>query len=286
MNKIKRPIGLHVRIDDSLQTTFEAASKFNMDAIQFFLLQHKTNKYVKCARQEMAWYQAQRALYQKIYIHSSYWVNLAHGSPESYVIAEKMLAKEMRLAERLDASGIIIHPGSHKRHLKTDDDPEGYERGIQQIVDILNLFAKKYSSVPLILENTAHQRKTIGSDFIDFVEIKKRLKKPEQFKICLDVAHAFVFGYDLQKPKEFIAFLEKTIGLDSIALIHLHESAEPLGSGLDRHALLDEGLIGLEALKELVMNERLKDSPLILELPVVSDVKAHKMLDLVRSWHV
>lgn len=57
------------------------------------------------------------------------------------------------------------------------------------------------------------------------------------------------------------------IGKQYLCGIHLNDSKKDLGSRVDRHAPIGEGIMGME-LFELVMNDpRLDDLPLILETP-------------------
>jgi deoxyribonuclease-4 len=260
------------------------AQELEIDIAQFFLMPQKKNKYIRLMRDEVKAFVARRAELGDIYVHSSYWINLANGNKESINIAEAMLRKELRIAKELQLTGVVIHPGSYKGHPKTEEDPTGYKAGIQGVARFLNKFLKKEPDIKIILENTAHSAKSIGSNFEDFVAIRALLDKPEQLKICLDIAHSFAFGYDVTDTKKFVAMLEKTVGIESIALIHLHDSAEPCGSSRDRHALPGEGEIGVEALKNVVMHPKLVNKPIILELPVVSTGRAVEILNFVRSW--
>ena len=120
---------------------------------------------------------------------------------------------------------------------------------------------------------------------LNFYDLKQLLDAPERLSFCLDFAHAHAFGYDLSDAEHFIDLLDTKMGIDQIALLHLHDSAEPQGSSHDRHALIGEGTIGTEQLKKLVLHPRLINKPIILELPRASAETSRAMLQLVEEWH-
>ena len=49
--------------------------------------------------------------------------------------------------------------------------------------------------------------------------------------------------------------------------MHLHDSKIELGSRKDRHEKIGEGLLGIEAFKNLMEDDRLDDLPFVLETP-------------------
>ncbi len=49
--------------------------------------------------------------------------------------------------------------------------------------------------------------------------------------------------------------------------MHLNDAKKKLGSKIDRHASLGEGLIGLDAFKFIMRDSRFEEIPLILETP-------------------
>ncbi len=286
MNNNERALGLHIRIDESLCAALQDAAHLPLTALQFFLFRHQENKYLRINQEEQLQYFAIKKKYKKMYAHSSYWINLAHGNRESNRIAERLLNKELTIAEKLQLDGLIIHPGSYKGQPKTTDDPDGRLASLKQIAQLLNRLFKKKIQVPLIFENTAHKKKTIGSDFQDFYDLKQLLDKPEKLLFCIDFAHAHAFGYDLNATEDFITLLEKTVGLANIALLHVHDSVEEKGSCHDRHALIGEGTIGVDSLKKLVSHDALQNKPIILELPKTNAEKSIEMINLVRSWEL
>ncbi|HML19250.1 MAG TPA: endonuclease IV, partial [Candidatus Dependentiae bacterium] len=78
---------------------------------------------------------------------------------------------------------------------------------------------------------------------------------------------------------------DDSIGIKNISLLHLNDTNQPCGSRIDKHALIGEGEIGEEALKQFVLDERLSHIPIILELPVLPEEQEDAMLQKIRTWH-
>jgi deoxyribonuclease-4 len=192
-----------------------------------------------------------------------------------------VLQRELELAKRLEFTHMILHSGSTKG-------VKFREEGITIIANVLNRVLKRENDITIVLENTAHGGMAVGSDLHDFSRLLAKLDQPDKVKFCIDTAHAYAYGYDLATQKgqaDFINVLEKTIGVSRIALIHLNDTGEKLGSRIDRHSILGEGLLGDDALKSFIFHPKLQDIPVLMELPVVSEEIELEMLRKVRSWH-
>ena len=114
---------------------------------------------------------------------------------------------------------------------------------------------------------------------IDLVEDKAHVG------VCLDTCHIFAAGYPITEPKDFkktIKSFDDTIGLDKLKVIHLNDSKKEFGSNRDRHEHIGEGMIGIDAFRNLVNDSRLKKIPMVLETPkdetLADDVRNLKKL--------
>ena len=192
---------------------------------------------------------------------------------------------ELSIAEKLSLDGLVIHPGSYKGHPQHLNEAKARQAALEQIARLLNRLFKKNISVPIILENTTHHKKTIASNLKDFHDLTKLLDQPDKLLFCLDFAHAHSFGYDVSDTKQFIHMLEKHIDITKIKLIHLNDSAEEQGSSHDRHELIGTGKIGTNALKKLALHPKFADKPIILELPKTTRETNIEMINLVNSWY-
>ena len=195
--------------------------------------------------------------------HMPYLPNLS--SPEMSVY-EKSIHTMIREVERCDKIGIpylVTHLGSHKG--------TGEDKGIQRLVGALTEVAKTNRDVTILLENTAGQKNSVGSDFTQLAEIFFGLKPASRFGICIDTCHAFAAGYDLRNEKNVKDVFEKfdsEIGLKHIKIIHLNDSKGELGCHLDRHEHIGLGHIGEAGLSQIVKLANKNKIPIVLETPI------------------
>lgn len=268
-------VGLHIRLDKSLTEVLDKAERFKVPIFQTFLINSQGRR-VKLEKDQVQEFLERKKNFEQIYLHASYWVNLASVQPHGMYALER----ELDLANELQLNTLILHPGSAvgfntKMH------------GIDEFSTRINKILNKNDDLVIILENTTHAKNCIGSDIIDFREILSRIERPEKIKFCLDTAHAYGYGYDIANEDDqdrFIELVDQTIGLDSVQLIHLNDTVEALASKLDRHAIPGQGNIGPIALKRFVTHERLNTVPIILELPVVTDQEEKNILEQVCNW--
>jgi len=196
--------------------------------------------------------------------HMPYLPNLS--SPEISVY-EKSIHTMIREVERCDKLGIpylVTNLGSHKG--------TGQDKGIQRLVGALTEVAKTNKDVTILLENTAGQKNSVGSDFTQLAEIFFGLKPASRFGICIDTCHAFAAGYDLRNEKNVKDVFEKfdsEIGLKHIKIILLNDSKGELGCHLDRHEHIGLGHIGKAGLSQVVKLANKNKIPIILETPIV-----------------
>ena len=75
-----------------------------------------------------------------------------------------------------------------------------------------------------------------------------------QLGVCLDTAHSWAAGYDIDSPDgvdRFIALADETISLDRIKMFHFNDTQIPLGGNKDRHWHIGDGLIGMSGFRAL-----------------------------------
>lgn len=273
-----RKIGLHLRVESTLIELLERARRLELDLFQCFFVHQATGAPMKFVGEDVEAFLAKRHEYfQDLYLHGSYWINLA--SLEYNGI--RAFERELRQAKRLKFTHMILHPGNAKG-------ANNKIEGIDALVAILNDAMKRERNVQFVLENAVHGKLTVGSDLEDFAILKSKLDYPERISFCVDTSHAYAYGYDITDPKkmeEFVALLDRTMGIDQIVLIHLNDTLHKLGSGLDQHSVPGAGRIGEDALKRFVFHPRLAHIPLLIEPPALSEEEQVEMLKKVKGWH-
>ena len=198
--------------------------------------------------------------------HMPYLPNLATPKDDAFEKSVNTLVSEVERCAQLGIPYLVTHLGSH---LGT-----GEEAGIKKLVEALTKAGQTKNDVVILLENTAGQKNSVGSDFKQLGEIFKQLKPGKKFGVCLDTCHAFVAGYDLRtanKVKETFKEFDKYIGIENLKILHLNDARGEIGCNLDRHYHLGLGGIGEEGIASVVKFANKKKIPIILETPIDDD---------------
>ncbi|MFZ5954118.1 MAG: deoxyribonuclease IV [Candidatus Dependentiae bacterium] len=272
-----KQVGLHIRLTDSLLGVAQKAALLNIPFFQCFVIDQATNRIIKPTDQEIEEFVTYcRLPFIKRFLHASYWINLSAVNHFN----NKLFEREFNLAQKLEFTHMILHPGAATGSKQK-------QAGIHALAQALNRILKVESTVKIVLENTAHGGISVGGDFNDFKLLLEQLEHPEKLYFCLDTAHAFSYGYDIETEKgqrDFINLVDKTIGIQKIELIHLNDTKEKKGSKIDRHEIPGKGHIGENALKAFVNQPEFVDLPVLLELPVMPLVEETTILGAVRNW--
>jgi deoxyribonuclease-4 len=273
-----RDIGLHLRLQKELCEIAQRATALTLPFFQCFLRPSGSKDPVFFARKDVdTFLRRYRPSFNNLYVHGSYWINLASVTRTKHHV----LTKELYWAKKLHFTHMILHPGSATGATNR-------MQGIDALVYALNDVLKDEKDIKIVLENTAHGKMSIGGNLNDFKHVLQKVDYPERIMFCIDTAHAFAYGYDVKNPQgqdEFITLLDDTIGIDRIALLHVNDTHEELGSYMDRHHMVGEGQIGDEALQRFVLHPSLRTIPMLMEPPVATADQEHGMLKKVLSWH-
>ncbi len=232
-----RAIGLHLRITTTILDLLQYAIDMHLDTFQCFLMNQATNNYIHLTSGQIRQFLALRNRYFKdLFVHGSYWINLSNKDMEEN---QYLLAKELTIAKKLGFTHMILHPGSANGW-------ETHQEGVDCVVRVLNAVLKHENDITIVLENTAHGSRAIGSDLHDLFAIQQKIDYPEKIAFCIDTAHAYAFGYAIDQEQghdEFISLIEHSIGFASVALIHLNDTKEERGSKRDKHDDLGKGIL-------------------------------------------
>src|SRR5918912_2143538 len=194
--------------------------------------------------------------------HALYLVNLASPKDDIYDQAVATLQNTINVACAMDADAVVFDVGSHLG--------SGFDAGLERVVPALRDALTRCSETTwLLMENSAGTGGTIGRSLEELQALFEALDRHERLGICLDTCHLFASGYDVTDRKALDALLDDVddrIGLDRLRVLHVNDSATPLGSNRDRHANIGEGLIG-EELGVFLAHPRLQGLPALLEVP-------------------
>ncbi len=272
-----RTIGLHLRLTTTLSDLIDKAIRQKSNVMQCFFILQETLSYVSFEEGELeACRQKIKENFKEVYLHASYWVNLAGMRNNGW----RTFKREVELARQLGFSHVVIHPGSATGC-------KDRQEGIVYLSKALNRALEKYDDITIVLENTAHGKTSVGGDLEDFRALMALITEPHRIAFCLDTAHAYAYGYDVstvQGLEDFITLVDSCVGLEKVRVLHLNDSEKELGSRIDKHATPGKGRIGLEALQRCMNHPKLQHASVLLELPVLEDAQEIELLDMVRSW--
>lgn len=195
--------------------------------------------------------------------HDSYLINLGNPDDEALKKSRESFIDEMQRCEQLGLDRLNFHPGSHLKQISE-------EECLSRIAESVNMALDKTSGVTAVIENTAGQGSNVGYRFEHLRYIIDRVEDKDRVGICIDTCHAFTSGYDIRTSEGFIKTfdeLDSIVGIRYLRGMHLNDSKKDLGTRVDRHDNLGQGLLGSTLFSMIMNDSRFDDMPLILETP-------------------
>ncbi len=195
--------------------------------------------------------------------HDSYLINLGNPDLGALQKSRDAFIDEMKRCEQLGLDRLNFHPGSHLGKISE-------EESMKLIAGSINIALQETSSVIAVIENTSGQGSNLGFKFehlkyiIDLVQDKARVG------VCIDTCHAFTAGYDLHSKEGFsktFSDFERIVGFKYLKGMHLNDTKKGLGSRVDRHESLGDGMLGINTFLWIMSDTRFDNIPLILETP-------------------
>ena len=248
-------IGIHTSIAHGFAGSLESASKLGCNALQIFSASPRMWPRVgsRIAEIEAAEFRARRAELGlgPLVIHANYLINLGTSDPVMRVRSIQAFHDEIVRGIALGADYLVVHPGSYRGKTPAQAIRD-VAQAIRQAARGVRLCQKfgdlRDCRLRLLLENTSGMGMAIGSRFEELKAIVDAA--PElPLGICLDTAHAFHAGYEIHTEvglAQTIAALDRTVGLERVAVLHVNDSKTPFASRVDRHEHIGLGHFGKE----------------------------------------
>jgi deoxyribonuclease-4 len=261
-------VGIHTSIAGDIVGALDLAHRLGANALQIFSSSPRMWEHgpARIAEADAARFRERRRKLSlgPLVIHDNYLINLASPNPVLRTRSVQAFHQEIVRALALGADFLVAHPGSGR-----ESDPN---TAIQSIAQGLRQAARglKLGDLVILLENTAGQGTSIGSRFEELRGILDAC--PDlPLGVCIDTAHTFAAGWDLRTPdglESALLAIDRAIGLDRVAVMHVNDSKAPLGSRVDRHEHIGKGKIGLEAFGRILNHPLLAGRAFILETPI------------------
>jgi deoxyribonuclease-4 len=192
--------------------------------------------------------------------HALYLINLASPDPELRSKSLAALRATMETARAIEADAVVFHVGSHLGL--------GFAEAVELVADELRQLVELTTDrLWLCLENTAGAGATIGRSVDELEVLFDALDGHPRLGICLDSCHWWASGVDVTDAgalENALIDLDTRIGLDRLRLLHVNDAKTPLGSNVDRHEVVADGLLG-DGLATFLGHPAFRDLPAVLE---------------------
>lgn len=262
-------IGTHMSVADGIARTAENVVWMEANTMQIFSRNPRGSGYRNYSREETErfWNIKKENNFGPLLAHAPYTMNLASPKEAAYEFACMVIKEDIARMDALGMEAIVFHPGSHTGI--------GAEAGIQKIIAGLNQAITGKERITVLLETMSGKGTEIGASFEELKAVRDGAAYPERIGICLDTCHVFSAGYDIVHNLDgVLEEFDRVLGLGLLRAIHLNDSLMPFGSHKDRHAVIGEGEIGMEALLGVLRHPQLRGLPFYLETPL--DDAGHK----------
>ena len=261
MPKRTNRIGRHLPTSGGLARTLGAARELGCETIQIFVSNPQAWAGPRGRQDADTFVEGSRELgISPVVAHAKYLINLASTSEEQRDLSVLALANELAAAGALGVDLLVVHAGSHGG--------DGEEKGMERLVEGLERARERAAGLDgavaePVVENSVGAGTQLCSTFEDLGEVARR----GGVRVCLDTAHAFVAGYDLSAEgggRRVVEELADAAG-DAVALVHLNDARNELGSHRDGHRKIGEGQVLVDSWPELFAS--LPGVPVVMETP-------------------
>ena len=259
-------LGAHISIAGGLEKALLRGQALGCTTVQLFTKSSNQwgERFLKESQTQLFREVREQTGIDPVISHAGYLINLASPDEEIYTKSLDAMVQEILRCEQLGIDYLVVHPGFHKGC--------GEAWGLGRIIDALDRVHTDTAGVKvkIALETTAGQGIALGGSLEQIAHIIERVKEKSRLVFCLDTCHMFVAGYNLRTKQDYLDFfrsIDDTIGREKLRVIHLNDSKREMGSRVDRHENIGEGMIG-EGLFRLVMRDTsLTGVPKIIETP-------------------
>jgi deoxyribonuclease IV len=260
-------IGAHVSAAGGVENAVERAKEIGANGFALFTKNQRQWKARPLTEENITTFKKRCDAYNfsmdAVIPHDSYLINLGHPEKAKLEKSRNAFLDELQRCEQLGIQLLNFHPGSHLNKMSEADCLKVNAESINRALD-QTTFTKA------VIENTAGQGTNLGYRFEHLAAMIDRVEQKDRVGVCIDTAHAFAAGYDLSTEQGFTDTFEEfgsIVGFDKLMAMHLNDSKKELGSKVDRHESLGDGLIGWTPFEMIMADPRFDGIPLILETP-------------------
>jgi len=240
----------------------DAIEAIGGNAVQVFTQSPRMWKPTAHAPEELERFRVRRkeARVRHVACHALYLVNLASREGEIRAKSFDALCATMETARAIDADAVVFHVGSHLGY--------GFEDAVQTVAPALrDLLELTTDRLWLCLENAAGAGGTIGRSVEELAVLFDALGGHPRLGVCLDSCHWWASGVDVTDTaalEDALGELDARIGLERLRLLHVNDAKTQLGSNVDRHEVVADGVLG-DGLATFLGHPAFRELPAVLE---------------------
>ncbi len=269
-------IGAHLSASKGYEHMLNEARSIGGNTFQFFTRNPRGGKAKALDMEDVSRFlQNKGDDFGVILAHAPYTLNACSADEKIREFAHITMEDDIKRLEATPYSLYNFHPGSHVG--------QGADKGIEQIIRLLNNILFPEMTTTVLLETMAGKGSEIGRSFEELRRIIDGVRLNEKLGVCFDTCHVYDAGYDVVNDLDGVLDeFDRVIGLERLKAIHLNDSKNPFSSHKDRHEKIGEGTLGLEAIERIINHPKLRSLPFFLETP--NDTEGYaKEISLLRS---
>jgi deoxyribonuclease-4 len=262
-------IGAHVPVGDGLLAACAYAVEAGCETMQLFAKSPRMWRGPTRDPVEAAAFIEERARlgFGPVFTHAAYLINLGSSDPLLWERSIDALSDELRRAERLAATAVIVHAGT--TYDGAQNSPVG--RVAEAVARAWEASGLEDEGPLVALENAAGAGRSFGSRIEDLCEAASAARvSGARTAVCFDTCHGFAGGIDVSQASGWTAVcdtVDSILGADGLVAIHANDCKGELGSHKDRHEWIGDGFVGYEGFEAMFAETRLQGVPVLVEMP-------------------
>jgi deoxyribonuclease-4 len=256
---VRPPIGAHISVTGGLARVLPRASAADAETLQLFLANPRG--WAQPRLDEAADETFAGTCRLPVFVHAPYLVNFGSPSPDTLLRSAQALEFALRRGRAVGARGVVVHAGSAVHGNRWTAAMTELRERVLRVLDAV-------PDAPRLLIEPMASHASLASDAESLAAYLDVLGREERLGVCLDTCHMHAAGHDLSTAASFARALRAyaaAAGPGGIALVHVNDSRDPVGSHRDRHAALGTGTIGVAAFGALFTSSATRRVPLVVE---------------------
>src|SRR3954452_12077743 len=214
-------LGAHVSTAGGLVKAHERGVESESEAIQIFNQSPRMWRPVNYKPDDIGEFneRMESGPVTSVVIHAVYLINCASNEPDIREKSIVSLTHALLLGDAINAAGVVVHPGTLKG--------KPLEEGLELAGEAFRMALAESDRCPLLLENTAGAKGTLGRTFAELAELIERGGGGDRLGICLDSCHLFASGYEVRTAaaiEQLVDECVESVGLERLRCLHVNDS--------------------------------------------------------------